>query len=120
MIEALAATKRNTRGLVSLAVVVLAWGSLWPVNKAILAYIPPIWSIALRTCISAATLFVISLAVTGIVIPRRGDALAATMLLPVAILFEGPPAPALRRQCQIKFATTEADYGFRLARTLDP
>jgi len=74
MIEASAATKRNTRGLLSLAVVVLAWGSLWPVNKAILAYIPPIWSIALRTCISAVTLFVISLAVTGIVIPRRGDA----------------------------------------------
>src|SRR5262245_15991608 len=74
MIEALPATKRNTRGLVSLAVVVMAWGSLWPVNKAILAYIPPIWSIALRTCISSATLFAISLAVTGIVIPRRGDA----------------------------------------------
>src|SRR5262245_31624682 len=74
MIEASAATKRNTRGLLSLAVVVLAWGSLWPVNKAILAYIPPIWSIARRTCISAVTLFVISLAVTGIVIPRRGDA----------------------------------------------
>jgi len=74
MIEALATTKRNTRGLVSLAVVVMAWGSLWPVNKAILAYIPPIWSITLRTCISAATLFLISLAVTGIVTPRRGDA----------------------------------------------
>src|SRR5262245_8759392 len=74
MIEALATTKRNTRGLVSLAVVVIAWGSMWPVNKAILAYIPPIWSIALRTCVSAATLFAISLAVTGIVIPKRGDA----------------------------------------------
>jgi len=46
MIEALSATKRNTRGLISLVVVVLAWGSLWPVNKALLAYTPPIWSIA--------------------------------------------------------------------------
>jgi drug/metabolite transporter (DMT)-like permease len=73
MLEALPATKRNTRGLVSLVVVVLAWGSLWPVNKALLAYMPPIWSIALRTCISAATLFAISLTVTGTVIPRRGD-----------------------------------------------
>jgi drug/metabolite transporter (DMT)-like permease len=73
MIEALSATKRNTRGLVSLVVVVLAWGSLWPVNKALLAYMPPIWSIALRTCISAATLFAISLTVTGTVMPRRGD-----------------------------------------------
>ena len=74
MTEILTASKRNTRGLVSLAVVVLAWGSLWPVNKAPLAYMPPIWSIALRTCVSAATLFAISFAVTGIVIPRRGDA----------------------------------------------
>lgn len=74
MIEALSATKRNTRGVVSLVVVVLAWGSLWPVNKALLAYMPPVWSIALRTCISAATLFAISLSVTGTVIPRRGDA----------------------------------------------
>jgi drug/metabolite transporter (DMT)-like permease len=73
MIEALTATKRNTRGLLSLVVVVLAWGSLWPVNKALLAYMPPIWSIALRTCISAATLFAISLTVTGTVTPRRGD-----------------------------------------------
>jgi drug/metabolite transporter (DMT)-like permease len=73
MIQALTATKRNTRGLASLAVVVLAWGSLWPVNKALLAYMPPIWSIALRTCISAATLFAISLTVTGTVIPKRGD-----------------------------------------------
>src|SRR5215467_2159721 len=73
MIEALSATTRNTRGLISLVVVVLAWGSLWPVNKALLAYMPPIWSIALRTCISAATLFAISLTVTGTVIPRRGD-----------------------------------------------
>jgi drug/metabolite transporter (DMT)-like permease len=73
MIQTLPATKRNTRGLVSLVVVVLAWGSLWPVNKALLAYMPPIWSIALRTCISAATLFAISLTVTGTVTPRRGD-----------------------------------------------
>jgi drug/metabolite transporter (DMT)-like permease len=73
MIETLPATKRNTRGLVALVVVVLAWGSLWPVNKALLAYMPPIWSIALRTCISAATLFAISLTVTGTVTPRRGD-----------------------------------------------
>jgi drug/metabolite transporter (DMT)-like permease len=73
MIGTLTPTERNTRGLVSLGVVVLAWGSVWPVNKALLAYMPPIWSIALRTCISAAALFAISLTVTGIVRPRRGD-----------------------------------------------
>lgn len=74
MIEALAAPKRNTRGLVLLAVVVLAWGTMWPVNKALLAYMTPIWSIALRTCISVVALFTISLGVTGLLAPKRGDA----------------------------------------------
>jgi drug/metabolite transporter (DMT)-like permease len=74
MTEVLAKPKRNTRGLVLLAVVVLAWGTMWPVNKALLLYMPPIWSIALRTCISALTLFAISAAVTGLVRPQRGDA----------------------------------------------
>ena len=53
---------------------VLAWGTMWPVNKALLAYMPPIWSIALRTCISALALFTISLGVTGLAAPKRGDA----------------------------------------------
>ena len=73
MAEVLAKPKRNTRGLMLLAVVVLAWGTMWPVNKALLLYMPPIWSIALRTCISALTLFAISGAVTGLVRPQRGD-----------------------------------------------
>src|SRR5581483_617721 len=74
MTEVVAEPKRNARGLVLLAVVVLAWGPMWPVNKALLLYMPPIWSIALRTCISALTLFAISGAVTGLVRPQRGDA----------------------------------------------
>ena len=74
MTQALAAPKRNTRGLVLLAVVVLAWGTMWPVNKALLEYMTPIWSIALRTCISAVALFAISLGATGLVAPKRGDA----------------------------------------------
>jgi drug/metabolite transporter (DMT)-like permease len=74
MTEVLAKPKRNTRGLVLLAVVVLAWGTMWPVNKALLLYMPPIWSIALRTCISALALFAISAAVTGLVRPQSGDA----------------------------------------------
>jgi len=75
MNEALAMPKRaSMRGLILLAVVVLAWGTLWPVNKALLAYMTPIWSIALRTCISALTLFAISWCVTGIAAPKRQDA----------------------------------------------
>ncbi len=74
MTDTLAANKQSTRGFLLLLVVVLAWGTMWPVNKVLLAYMPPIWSIALRTCISAVALFVISLGVTGLVAPRRGDA----------------------------------------------
>jgi len=74
MIEALAEPKRNTRGILLLLVVVLAWGTMWPVNKALLAYMTPIWSIALRTCISMVALFAISRFATGIVPPKRGDA----------------------------------------------
>jgi drug/metabolite transporter (DMT)-like permease len=74
MTETVAARNRSTRGILLLAVVVLSWGTMWPVNKALLAYVSPIWSIALRTYISALTLFAISLFVTGIVAPKRGDA----------------------------------------------
>src|SRR6476646_6772706 len=74
MSETIAARKASTRGIVLLIVVVLAWGTMWPVNKALLAYMPPIWSIALRTCISVLALFAISLGVTGLTAPKRGDA----------------------------------------------
>src|SRR4029077_2634465 len=67
-------SRRSTRARVLLMVVVLAWGTMWPVNKALLAYMPPIWSIALRTCISVLALFAISLGVTGLTAPKRGDA----------------------------------------------
>jgi drug/metabolite transporter (DMT)-like permease len=47
---------------------------MWPVNKALLAYITPVWSIALRTYISALSLFAISIFASGLTTPRRGDA----------------------------------------------
>lgn len=71
--EAAHARSRHTRGLLLLLVVVLAWGAVWPVNKALLEYMPPVWSIATRTYVSALTLFLISGLVTGLVPPRRGD-----------------------------------------------
>jgi hypothetical protein len=43
------------------------------VNKALLAYMSPIWSVALRTYISMLTLFAISLCLTGLVLPARQD-----------------------------------------------
>ena len=65
--------KLNVRALILLMVVVLAWGSMWPVNKALLAYMTPIWSVALRTYISMLTLFGISLGLTGLAFPPRQD-----------------------------------------------
>jgi drug/metabolite transporter (DMT)-like permease len=69
-----AARRRHVRGIVMLGVVALAWGTAWPVNKALLAYVPPIWSVALRSVVSALALFVISLSFTGLVAPKKGDA----------------------------------------------
>jgi drug/metabolite transporter (DMT)-like permease len=71
--QAEAARRRHVRGIVMLIVVVLAWGTAWPVNKALLAYVPPIWSVALRSAVSALALFVISLLFTGLVAPKKGD-----------------------------------------------
>jgi drug/metabolite transporter (DMT)-like permease len=65
--------KANVRALLLLMVVALAWGSMWPVNKALLAYMTPIWSVALRTLIAMLTLFAISLFVTGLARPKRQD-----------------------------------------------
>jgi len=74
MSEEASARARSVRGVVMLIVVVLAWGTVWPVNKALLAYMPPIWSIALRTMISVLALFTISVLVTGLTAPTRRDA----------------------------------------------
>jgi len=74
MTETEAANRRHARGLAMLMVVVLAWGASWPVNKALLAYMPPIWSLALRSVVSALALFAISIAVTGLAVPKKHDA----------------------------------------------
>jgi drug/metabolite transporter (DMT)-like permease len=73
MSQAALERKPNRRALVLLMVVVLAWGTMWPVNKALLADMPPIWSVALRTYISTLTLFAISLLATGLALPKRQD-----------------------------------------------
>jgi drug/metabolite transporter (DMT)-like permease len=74
MTDTEAASRRHARGLAMLMVVVLAWGTCWPVNKALLAYMPPVWSLALRSVVSALALLAISMAVTGLVVPKKHDA----------------------------------------------
>jgi drug/metabolite transporter (DMT)-like permease len=74
MTDTEAARRRHARGLVMLAVVVLAWGTCWPVNKALLDHMPPLWSLALRSVVSAMALFPLAFATTGLSVPKRQDA----------------------------------------------
>jgi drug/metabolite transporter (DMT)-like permease len=74
MSEAEAARRTHTRGLIMLLIVVLAWGTCWPVNKALLDHMPPLWSLALRSVVSAAALLAISIGATGLKMPTRQDA----------------------------------------------
>jgi drug/metabolite transporter (DMT)-like permease len=74
MTEAEAARRTHTRGLLMLLIVVLAWGTCWPVNKALLDHMPPLWSLALRSVVSAAALLAISVGATGLKMPTRQDA----------------------------------------------
>jgi drug/metabolite transporter (DMT)-like permease len=60
-------------GLAWLAVVVCAWGLTWPVNKVILASVPPLWTVALRVAIGCAAMVVIGLAAGRLAAPARAD-----------------------------------------------
>jgi drug/metabolite transporter (DMT)-like permease len=55
------------------AVVVLAWGTTWPVMKLIVQDIPPIWMTALRSWIAAATVLPILAYQGTFIVPKRGD-----------------------------------------------
>ena len=64
---------RHRDGLLLLAVVVLSWGSIWPVHKAILESLPSAWLVALRSAIGTAVLFAVALASGRLVRPTRAD-----------------------------------------------
>jgi drug/metabolite transporter (DMT)-like permease len=70
-------------GLAWLAVVVCAWGLTWPVNKVILASVPPLWTVAIRCAIGAVTMAVIGLAAGRLALPPRAD---APVLVGIALL----------------------------------
>lgn len=56
-----------------LALVVACWGLTWPVHKAILETLPPLWLVALRNAIGAAALFALVIARGRLVAPSRAD-----------------------------------------------
>jgi drug/metabolite transporter (DMT)-like permease len=69
-------------GALALITVVVAWGLTWPVSKALLAELSPLWLLVLRTGIAGATMFGIALARGRLALPPRGD-------LPVVVSIAG-------------------------------
>lgn len=59
--------------LLLFAVVVLAWGSNWPVTKTMVQSIPPLWTAALRSLVASVVLLVLLALQGNLVVPRRGD-----------------------------------------------
>jgi drug/metabolite transporter (DMT)-like permease len=64
----------SRRGAIAmLIVVVLAWGFAWPVHKAILYQLPPIWAVALRCAVGTIAMFAITAALGRLRLPPRQD-----------------------------------------------
>jgi drug/metabolite transporter (DMT)-like permease len=74
---------RRREAIALLAVIAVAWGTSWPVTKAILQDLPPMWTTVLRSAIGAATLFATSALRRNVVLPQRGD---ISVVLNIAVL----------------------------------
>ena len=61
------------RALLMLLTVVITWGLTWPVNKVLVASVPPLWTVALRSAIATAVLFAIALGRRRLAWPPRED-----------------------------------------------
>jgi drug/metabolite transporter (DMT)-like permease len=55
------------------AVVVLSWGITWPVMKAIVAQVPPLWASTIRSGLAGVVLWIMLGASNNLVRPPRGD-----------------------------------------------
>jgi drug/metabolite transporter (DMT)-like permease len=69
-----------------LLVIALSWGMSWPVNKAVLSYISPIWAVATRLWVAAAVLAILCLMVGKLRLPPRQD---LPMVASLAVLHMG-------------------------------
>jgi len=63
----------HRQAVLLLITVVLAWGLVWPVNKAILAYLPPLWSVTLRSAMATVALVALLAARGRLAWPPRED-----------------------------------------------
>ena len=64
---------RSHEAILLLGAVAVGWGTAWPVIKAILQDVPPLWTLLLRSLVGTATLFTISIGRRSLMLPRRGD-----------------------------------------------
>jgi drug/metabolite transporter (DMT)-like permease len=74
---------RRREAIALLAAIAVAWGTSWPIIKAVLQYLPPMWTTGLRSAIGTAILFAISASRGAVVLPRRGD---VPVVLNIALL----------------------------------
>jgi drug/metabolite transporter (DMT)-like permease len=65
------------------AAVVFAWGVTWPVTKALVAEISPLWAATIRSGIACVALLFLLLARGNLIVPKRGDVL---VVLNIAVL----------------------------------
>ena len=70
-------------GAAWLVTVVVAWGLTWPVNKAILERLSPLWLASLRSVLGTVAIFALALAVGSLTRPRRAD---LPVLLSITVL----------------------------------
>ena len=59
--------------LMLFAVVVICWGVNWAITKTLVQSVFPLWATSIRTAIAAVALFMLLLARSQFIIPRRGD-----------------------------------------------
>jgi drug/metabolite transporter (DMT)-like permease len=78
------ASTRTAIGM--LLVVIIVWGSMWPINKLLLAYASPLWVTAGRLMLGALTLLLIGACTGRLAWPVRGDLPA---ILSVGLLHMG-------------------------------
>ena len=74
---------RRREAIALLAAIAVAWGTSWPVIKAILQDLPPMWTTGLRSAIGTAILFTISAFRGTVALPQRGD---VPVVLNIALL----------------------------------
>ena len=77
------ASSAHRRAVLFLLIVVVTWGLTWPVNKVIVASIPALWTVVLRSAIATVVLVAVALARRRLWWPPRED---VPVLLGIALL----------------------------------